>query len=234
MEAATGDAAAPHDSKRRRVEAGGEAAPPAAHAAAGGSSATWQGQGHAPVCPLCLGLLQLLELGGSASGGATADGPCCTLQLATTASSLNDPARYAGIVWGAPAATAAAAGEDGAAGAAAGGNGQAAAAAEGEADGGAPLAPTVEQRVGGVPSLAAAAAGIAGEFDLDSFALEVSLPASLAVRQQALTWRLRARGTPEGEAAAEQLRSAVGAAGRRFEGLQQALALQLALFCTAS
>jgi hypothetical protein len=61
-----------------------------------------------------------------------------------------------------------------------------------------------------MPSLAAAAAGIAAEFQIASFALEVSLPASLAVRQQALSWRLCQQ---QQQAAAEELKGAVGKRG---------------------
>lgn len=201
-------------SKRRRVEAGADQQPDAAAAcegAADGSAAVdgelppQQQQACAPaVCPLCLGLLQLPEL--ARGGGISDTAPSCPLQLATTASALNDPARYSSLNWGSSAAAAA----DGSADSPVA---PAAAAAEGEADGGAPpggSAIAVQRQVAAVPSLAAAAGGIAGEFELDSFSLEVSLPASLAVRQQALAWRLRQRGTPEGEAAAAQLRKAVG------------------------
>jgi phage tail protein X len=68
----------------------------------------------------------------------------------------------------------------------------------------------VEQRSAAMPSLAAAAAGIAAEFQIARFALEISLPASLAVRQQALSWRLCGQ---EQRAAADELKGAVGTRG---------------------
>ena len=214
-EAADADAAA-GPSKRRRVEAGTDHAAAACEGAADGSAGAdgeappQQQQACAPaVCPLCLGLLQLQELGHSGSSRGGSDASSCPLQLATTSSALNDPARYSSLNWGPSAAAAA----DGSADSPAAGGAPTAAVAEGEADAGAPpgsSAIAVQRQVAAVPSLAAAAARIAGEFELDSFSLEVSLPASLAVRQQALAWRLRQRGTPEGEAAAAQLRKAVG------------------------
>ncbi len=200
-------------SKRRRVEPSEGRELDAAAASAGvadgsaAAEAVQQQQVCTPaVCPLCLGLLQLPELacGGSALSGSND----AQLQLITTVSALNDPARYTSLNWGTSAAAAAADGPVAGAAPAA-----AAAPAEGEAEGGAPPGTgtiAVQRQAAEVPSLAAAAAGIAAQFELDSFALEVSLPASLAVRQQALAWRLRQLGTPVGEAAAAQLRKALG------------------------
>lgn len=51
-------------------------------------------------------------------------------------------------------------------------------------------APAITVRVAPCASLQAAAAAIAAEYELGPFAVEVSLPASTAVRAQALAWRL--------------------------------------------
>ena len=203
-------------SKRRRVETA-EGLEMAVAAMPADQQQLLQQPSAPAVCPLCLGLLQLPEIASSGSGSSSSSSDssssssdsassCCPVQLITTRSALNDPARYASINWGAAAAAVADA-------AAAGDAQAAAAAAADEADGGAPSCDgsiAVQRQAAAVPSLAAAAAGIAEEFELDSFALEVSLPASLAVRQQALAWRLRGLHTPEGEAAAQQLRKALG------------------------
>lgn len=155
----------------------------------------------AAVCPLCLGVLQTWHPASCGLQGEAAVAPslsrqaCCTFQLVTTVSSLNDLSHHA-----APAAGAAAAGAEGAA------SPLAASQAEVSGNHGAPVA---EQRRATVPSLAAAAAAIAEEFEFESFALEVSLPASLAVRQQALSWRLRQR---QQQGQREDVAAALGAA----------------------
>lgn len=207
-----GDAAAQADEqgggKRRRLdEVGAAVAGPGAEASALGvpkDAAGAAGEEAAVVCPLCLGLLQGVA---PAQGAAGSTSPLlrCSLELATTTSTLNDPQRHAASAFGTTAAateTAAAAADN----EQRQGNGRGAGAGAG------PPAPVVTQCTAAVPSLAAAAAAIAAEFEFDCFALEVSLPASLAVRQQALSWRLR-----QGEGAqglAEALAAALGEAGR--------------------
>lgn len=195
--------------KRRRLDDAVGA--PAAEAGAGDgplvapTDAAWAvGDRAAAVCPLCLGLLQAAGPAAGAAGDSCQQLLRCSLQLVTTISSLNDPQRHAVPAFGTTPgveATPVAAAEDG--------QGQGRAHDSGTV--GAPLAPVVTQRASPVPSLAAAAATIAAEYEFDSFALEVSLPASLAVRQQALSWRLRQGGGFQERAAA--LAGALGEAG---------------------
>ncbi|KAL4856344.1 putative tRNA pseudouridine synthase Pus10 [Chlorella vulgaris] len=147
-----------------------------------------QNAAHA-VCPLCLGLLQTVIAPEDSSGSSQS---LCSVELITTVSSLNDLSRQA--------ATALA----GAAEAPGGGSSNTNAA-------------IVERRCVAMPSLVAVAASIAAEYDMESFALEVSLPASLAVRHQALVWHLRKQQPQQqqqdssaGVVIAKELAAAVG------------------------
>ncbi|KAL4440487.1 hypothetical protein ABPG75_003488 [Micractinium tetrahymenae] len=183
-----GEAEAQGGSKRRRLDDSGAAATAGAGARAGAPQVLTDAAEAAErdatvVCPLCLGLLQPAAPASSAAGSSCQQLLGCSLELVTTTSTLNDSQRYATLAFGptvAATAAAAAAGDE---------QGQ----ENGRGGGGssAPLAPVVAQRSAAVPTLAAAAAAMAAEFDFDCFALEVSLPASLGVRQQALSWRLR-------------------------------------------
>lgn len=166
------------------------------------------------MCPLCVGLLQSAALPGSSKGGghsgvgvssSSSSQLRASLEIITTVSTLNDPARHTATAWGAQASTAAAAVADGVA------DGEAAA---GTAASSGSYAPVVEKRATAVPSLAAAAEAVRTEHEFESFALEVSLPASLAVRQQALTWRLRQAGR-QAQGAAEALTHSIGVIGAR-------------------
>ncbi|PSC72039.1 tRNA pseudouridine synthase Pus10 [Micractinium conductrix] len=189
-EAAAPDAAAKTGSKRRRLDVEQQVegvpgqVPPAAQpvAASGGPAAA--------VCPLCLGILQPATGGGGGLGRST-------WTLTTTRSTLNDPQRRAEPLFGGAAAANAAAVIPAAAQQSAGADGP---------PGGPHAAPVVTQHAVPVASLAAAAACIAEEFEFDCFALEVTLPASLAVRHQALVWRLRSTAVP---GATEALAAAV-------------------------
>ena len=193
-EAAAPDAAAKTGSKRRRLDVEQQVegvpgqVPPAAQpvAASGGPAAA--------VCPLCLGILQPATGGGGGLGRST-------WTLTTTRSTLNDPQRRAEPLFGGAAAANAAAVIPAAAQQSAGADGP---------PGGPHAAPVVTQHAVPVASLAAAAACIAEEFEFDCFALEVTLPASLAVRHQALVWRLRSTAVP---GATEALAAAVGGCG---------------------
>jgi hypothetical protein len=155
------DGDAPGDAEQRRMLQSPPMGDGAVNEPAAVESAS-QNAAHA-VCPLCLGLLQTVIAPEDSSGSSQS---LCSVELITTVSSLNDPSRQA--------ATALA----GAAEAPGGGSSNTNAA-------------IVERRCVAMPSLVAVAASIAAEYDMESFALEVSLPASLAVRHQALVWHLR-------------------------------------------
>ncbi len=200
--------------KRRRLDEAGTAAagaaeegPPAAAAALGAPANAADadaGEQAGVVCPLCLGLLQAAEPAQGATDSPTPQLSGCTLELVTTTSTLNDPQRCAAFGFGTKNAAAATA-------AIAAGDEQGQGIGSGAGTSSATPAAVVTLRAAPMPSLAAVAAAVSAEFDFDCFALEVSVPASLAVRQQALSWRLRQAEGPRERA--ESLAGALGEAG---------------------